>query len=180
MFDNRFLPSEIRLHLDNPLIDVFNQNVISTENEVLKEYISEDIQNYNKDFKRTYLENLKDKPIDLRTILIDIFNGKINLKNNYLYIPILRGLRPIQHNLINNSENKIVDFDVYKFRTIKDYYLEMSANDKRDLKEQNKQIYTGLDIYKSIDKIKKSSKPKRLQIENFEKLLSTYFLKIKR
>jgi len=84
----------------------------------------------------------------------------------FLYIPILRGLRPIQlHN--PDTQNFNNQYDNYKQRTMIDYF----PNDKNTYDE----IFSGLNLYNDIKHYKSSDKSKRNKIRKFENFLSKTF-----
>lgn len=78
-----------------------------------------------------------------------------------IYIPILRGLRPIS----NESKR-----DEYLERTYRDYF----AGHKEEIK---KEIFTGLNLYEDTKRLLLGKKEDRDKIKNFELFLSkTFFL----
>lgn len=89
--------------------------------------------------------------------LNNLFENQNNI--NKLYIPVLRGLRPIQF----TEENKFTNTDVYFERTQFDY----------GIKQNNQlQIYTGLSIYEDVMKLLLGTESDRKEIAEFEDFLS--------
>ena len=82
-----------------------------------------------------------------------------------IYIPTLRGLRPIQNNSTSDSFNN--NHDNYFFRTQSDYF-----QGKENYKEK---IYTGLSLYQDLQKYSHGDSVQREQLKNFEKFLSKSF-----
>jgi len=77
----------------------------------------------------------------------------------YLYIPVIRGLRPIQVEGANFTNE-----DSYLKRTKKDYFAGM--------KTLNQNIYTGLSIYKDVMKLLLGTEQQRESISDFQVFLS--------
>ena len=100
-----------------------------------------------------------------------------------LYIPILRGLRTINFgnvDLENFSYERIADYhhppnidvDIYKFRTLLDYF----QSEIGDAKSFNETIFTGLNTYKEIRKhLLSENDEERRMIREFERYLSKNF-----
>lgn len=93
----------------------------------------------------------------------DIKNSIEGEKISMLYIPILRGLRPIQ----NRGEGSFSFDDSYQKRTMHDYFS----------KEKTKEltIFTGLDLYDYVKECLLGSKGKRDLIRDFEIFLQNNF-----
>lgn len=97
--------------------------------------------------------------------VIQYFNNQID-KFNYnneilsLYIPILRGLRPIQK---VQNEKKFDNTDSYKERTKIDYSI---------IESKPKEIYTGLNIHEDVMKLLLGTEEEREKIKLFEEFLS--------
>lgn len=91
-------------------------------------------------------------------------NGATILGFERIYIPTLRGLRPVQ---IMSSGNNSFDGhqDNYKHRTAHDYF--------KDLKIDN--IFTGLSFYDDLDKHLRGDPTKRTLLREFERFLSQTF-----
>lgn len=77
-----------------------------------------------------------------------------------LYIPILRGLRPIQ--ATSSSNDNFGNLDVYSNRTKFDYFIQLNPNQI---------IFSGLSIYEDIKKLLLGEVEERKIITNFEKFL---------
>lgn len=91
-------------------------------------------------------------------------NGATILPYERIYIPTLRGLRPVQ---IMDSENKSFSGhkDNYKHRTIHDYFQNSNNNN----------IFSGLSFYEDLDKHYRGDSAKRALLRNFENFLSETF-----
>lgn len=92
-------------------------------------------------------------------------DGKVN---NYsrIYIPMLRGLRPV-HFTENDIEIKFINnIDSYKKRTVYDYNWN---------EEQSNSVYTGLSIYSDIQKKLLDKRSDRKRIREFEDFLRDNF-----
>ncbi len=96
----------------------------------------------------------------LNTLIPDSFN----YSNDRVYIPILRGLRPIQYN-----DNFKFDelHDNYLKRTIRDYFKEVQVKDE--------EIFTGLRLYNDTKKMLLGKQEERDKIKKFENFLSKTF-----
>lgn len=103
----------------------------------------------------------------LQSAIQSVFPSNFNFEINKIYVPILRGLRPIQiepdinHKFQNNYDN-------YKLRTLKDYF---------DLKSEkvHNEIFTGLNLYEDTKKSLLGRKEERDKIKSFEEFLSSTF-----
>lgn len=89
---------------------------------------------------------------------------KYNFKR--IYIPTLRGLRPIQAVGVHKNSFEPSE-DNYLHRTIYDYF-------KPDSK-LNENIYTGLSLYEDLKRYSHGTLTQREQLDNFEKFLSETF-----
>ncbi len=132
-------------------------------------------------YKTILPEQLKAKTTKNNHVYIDKFIesslGRINntvtrLENEftnkhlkYLYIPILRGLRPINSGKTTITEGDSVSFnniDVYEARTINDYF-----NNSNSIN-----IFSGLTLYEDIKQLLLGDEKGRSKIREFEDLLS--------
>lgn len=111
---------------------------------------------------------------------------KLNYSFNRIYIPILRGLRPINYgnSQIDLEKGAIyspeyIDRDVYKFRTIADYFAsneENNGNKEKNNVFDHNIIFTGLNAYQEIRRYMLSENDEdREMIEDFEVYLSENF-----
>jgi len=82
-----------------------------------------------------------------------------------IYIPILRGLRPIQFNSQTNSFESI---DNYSTRTLRDYFSEQSE-------KLRKEIFTGLGLYENLKRKLLGKQDDRKDVRRFENFLSENF-----
>jgi predicted ATP-dependent endonuclease of OLD family len=102
-----------------------------------------------------------------RDILVELDN---NFPTNFdyqigkIYVPILRGSRPIQ---LKDSTNFTDIYDNYKTRTINDYF------DKKE--DFSASIYTGLGLYNDTKKMLLGKREGRDKIKEFEDFLSKTF-----
>ena len=97
-----------------------------------------------------------------KSLMPQIVRLKSNNKFNTLYIPVLRGLRPIQRTA---TDHTFSNTDSYLLRTKFDYFSKSKSN-------QN--IYTGLSIYEDVMKLLLGTEEDRLRIRGFELFLSEY------
>ena len=95
-----------------------------------------------------------------------------DFSNDAIYIPILRGLRSI-----NYQNEKLLNFDAYKKRTIEDYFKD-SEIDFTDEKS-NKSIYTGLSFYDDVQNLLLGDHKERQLVRDFENFLSKTFFQNK-
>lgn len=118
----------------------FNVNIINTGNQL-------------RDIGIKYRQKLEDIQVDLG----------LGSEKRY-YIPILRGIRPLDLN--NNHEN------LYATRIIKDHF-------NRDTLSENMQIFSGLELYQSLkDKLLGEPEERQL-VKDFEDFLSENFFEHK-
>ncbi len=89
-----------------------------------------------------------------------------NFRFKKIYIPTLRGLRPIQ---INSSKKDVfgTNEDNYLHRTVSDYFA--------GINEVSEKIYTGLSLYEDLQKYSHGTKLQRQQLVSFQKFLSETF-----
>jgi predicted ATP-dependent endonuclease of OLD family len=104
--------------------------------------------------------------ISFRNIITEASNVKL-LKHKKIYIPILRGLRPLQRE--NKDSNSPYDksFDNYKHRTIHDYFPSYNS--------ENLDIFTGLSLYDETTDMLLGTSEERKKIKDFEEFLSKTF-----
>lgn len=99
--------------------------------------------------------------------LLPATNSTTSYEFRNIYIPMLRGLRPVQlagHPPGDHFQN--MD-DNYYHRTVKDYFYGKKIN------EQN--VYTGLNLYRDLQEYSHGEPEKQEQLERFEKFLSETF-----
>lgn len=96
-------------------------------------------------------EHIKNQSERIITLVDSIPIQSVANAPNKVYIPTLRGLRPI-----DNSKA-----DLYSERTILDYF-----------KENAPEIFTGLTLYKQILELKNGEYSERKSISNYEKFIS--------
>ncbi len=94
---------------------------------------------------------------------INSFNKKI-ISKDIIYIPTLRGLRPI-------SDNFSIGNDNYRVRTVKDYFS------KSQNKETPDNIFTGLSLYENIMSMLLGTEEQRELIRGFQKFISESIFK---
>lgn len=113
-------------------------------------------ERYNSNTLIRVIAGYKEAITAINTNLLSFKKNTANLKK--IYIPILRGLRPIQY-----SNNRFINDDSYLKRTKLDYF--QSDNIKY-------QIYTGLSIYEDVMKYLLGDENERKIISEFENFLS--------
>lgn len=90
----------------------------------------------------------------------------LNKQTKRLYIPILRGLRPIQ----SVGDNKFSNEDTFLRRTKFDYFKN---------RVNNLSFYSGLTIYEDVMKLLLGTEEQRAEIREFESFLEEYLFKSK-
>jgi predicted ATP-dependent endonuclease of OLD family len=98
--------------------------------------------------------------------LNQLFSEDFDFKFERIYIPILRGLRPIQ---LNQSLELKDQLDNYKERTFRDYF---QNSDNKQIKDN---LFTGLSLYEDTKKLLLGNKNGRDRIKKFEDFLSKNF-----
>ena len=131
-----------------------------------KEFIPREAKADSKNILETLAEDMKKRGAELNSFLNKAFTSK-NHSPNCLYIPVLRGLRPIHY---NETTKKFDSIDVYTTRTVKDYFPKPGTNDGN----LDKKIFTGLSIYEDITKLLLGTVPERQLIKDFEQFLSLH------
>ncbi|WP_317898550.1 AAA family ATPase [Aurantibacillus circumpalustris] len=86
------------------------------------------------------------------------------------YIPILRGLRPIQLDQTGKNLYKAEGTDNYLIRTVEDYFSDKTVNGKVNIN-----VYSGLNIYSDIKSQLLNSREQRENIKQFENFLQKNF-----
>ncbi len=140
------------------LIDDCEKSIADHEKDGVNDQNSYDTLNYAK----YILKFIKEK--------VDGLNLYYPFKN--VYIPIIRGLRPVSYCGENEVEAK--PFDGYEIRTRYDYFIDLEKRE-RNL-DDNFTISTGLNAYKDIyDYMLNESDEKQEIIEEFQEYLSINF-----
>lgn len=112
----------------------------------------------------------------LKTIVKDDFSDDYGK----LYIPVLRGIRPLYLNKSDSTNFTFEKDDVYHSRTVKDYFHSKSENiNYKDLNADNnyKSISTGLDLYEDVRKHLLNNVEHRKLIREFEIFIGDTFFK---
>lgn len=162
--------------LDNK---VLNYDAINASNTLieLKEFFSKliDFKAQSASFKKGVIStapNLNDitrlvneKIGEVGPEIQSIMTLNEKLDTHKIYIPILRGLRPVQ---INEEDHFDLFTNNYKKRTYRDYF-------KKKYESQSLEIFTGLDLYTETKKMLLGKKEQRNKIKNFEDFLSINF-----
>jgi predicted ATP-dependent endonuclease of OLD family len=113
----------------------------------------------------------------------------LDKKYIFVYIPMLRGLRPIDRvdykEEYDKDKQKILenykfgDWDSYRARTIFDYFKKTTSNNTEWINFNgdypNCNIFTGLTLYNDIKKMLLGSKDNRALIKEYEEFLSENF-----
>ena len=116
-------------------------------------------------YQKGHLEDVIDQFSSIRDALISQYRQYLLNKNiRKLYIPILRGLRPIQ----NTESSKFNNNDSFLERTKFDYFKTTN---------QNLSIYTGLSMYEDIKKLLLGGEGQRKEIKEFEDFLGKHIFK---
>ena len=121
---------------------------------------------YNVD-SRQILDRYKYSISSHKDRLINYLNqfNENELNFNKTYIPILRGLRPLQ---ITQGEKNI-------FEVLEDNYLKRSQVDYEIKVGEEIKIHTGLDLYQQVTKLLLGRHGDRQKIKKYEEYLSTTF-----
>lgn len=107
---------------------------------------------------------------------------KLNYEFTNLYIPVLRGLRPVNYGDRNidfkrRSVSLPDDRDVYKIRTIADYF-DLIFDDDETYEFEEKTVFTGLNTYEEIRRhILSGNEEDWEMMEEFEDYLSENFFR---
>ena len=120
---------------------------------------------YSTSFKEIVkkLEEIMETTFDLDKPLKDV---KLDYKFNKLYVPILRGLRPLS----SNSD------DLYGERTRLDYFRDYLMNYSfNSLEESDVNVFTGLGAYQTVNKFSRGNPQNRKLLEDFKNYISTNF-----
>ena len=83
-------------------------------------------------------------------------NGALNSYKEVIYIPTLRGLRPLRG----------TDENVYQKRTVDDYFA---------IIDNDQVIITGLEFYNNLDEMLRGLREKRIKVSEYENFLSENF-----
>jgi AAA15 family ATPase/GTPase len=115
-----------------------------------------------------YIRGLENKATNI-TSTLPKGNDFSTLK---LYIPILRGTKPIQ--IAGSDKNYFHHDDNYKYRTIKDYFKDKLTIKNNDTDNEHI-IFTGLNLYDETKNMLLGKREKREKIKKFENFLSSTF-----
>uniref|UniRef100_A0A7C2BFY3 ATP-binding protein n=1 Tax=Pseudomonas graminis TaxID=158627 RepID=A0A7C2BFY3_9PSED len=109
-----------------------------------------------RNFRQKFFSNMhpEDEILALSEIIADL-NSSLTLKHHY--VPILRGMRPIDPQV-----------DAYRNRTIKDYFPELKETDKPS-------IVTGFDLYQLLVRFLLGNPENRERIRDYEKIIGHEF-----
>ncbi|MBD2176150.1 AAA family ATPase [Pseudanabaena sp. FACHB-1998] len=140
---------------DEQLIHRTYDEIIGSRDAITIFGIIEVVNKFNKEFDDiiTYFKKLN----------IDLLNDNLNNENRY-YIPILRGMRPL------NIDNQ--HLNLYADRTREDYF-------KKDTLAQNMKIFTGLELYQTLKEKLLGEPDERKLVKEFEDFLSINFFENK-
>ncbi|WP_147313941.1 AAA family ATPase [Deminuibacter soli] len=92
----------------------------------------------------------------------------VHYKFRRIYIPVLRGLRPIQRPAVGEI-SFLNEYDNYKDRTVFDYFTEVKRNKLED------DIYTGLNLYDDVNRFYNGDGEERETLNRFCKFISETF-----
>ncbi len=145
---------QVSYAFESPLIRSYSNNYLEyltaiAKNKTIVEGLENEIQRIEKEITEISIELIKDC-----SILRNEFQkwlASFNHTQKHVYIPILRGTRPLN----DNKE------DFYALRTQKDYKIDSS--------------FTGLSLYEDLKKHLLGSHQERLLMRDFEKFLSEHF-----
>lgn len=152
----------------------FKETIESNETEILNTIL--DLHMYTSTFEQSefiisntsyqsqvsiFLKNVETYSNNLGNAINQI--GTVSSKINKIYIPILRGLRPIAE-----KENDFINDNIYLNRTKHDYF-------KDDVVKGS--IFTGLSIYENVKKLLLGDETERNEIKQFEVFLEENLFK---
>ncbi|MDC6404934.1 MULTISPECIES: ATP-dependent nuclease [Maribacter] len=127
--------------------------------------IGEEAFDLSVNHQKSHLEEVITQFRNLRDNILSQYRQFLLNKNvKTLYVPILRGLRPIQYTESNTFNNK-------------DSFLERTKFDYFKTTAQNLSIYTGLSIYDDIRKLLLGTENQRKEIKEFEVFLGEHIFK---
>ena len=94
-----------------------------------------------------------------------------------IYIPILRGVRPLNYgNSLKSSDDKSFKEDVYKLRTIEDYFEESDIDISTSFEEPGDvNIFTGLETFDIIFNLLNGKRKQRKIVERLKELMAIFF-----
>ena len=173
------LIKEILINIETPgKIDL--SNILGEISKQVGNYILSIGQRSSSDLENAFLVPLF-KGID-RAELYNL-NDAIQGHFHHLYIPVLRGLRPLQPSVDNEKNMKE---DLYQLRTKNDYSLTDQQTTSQDNENRpdlsrmpvaspNKTIFTGLSVYEDLFDSLLGSHDKREKIRDYELYLSEFF-----
>ncbi len=110
------------------------------------------------------LNEIRKIGLEIISFVDNSFSKDFDFRFERIYIPILKGLRPIQ---LNSSNEFKEQKDNYKLRTLRDYF--------KNKKLENNEIFTGLGLYEDTKALLLGNKDGRVKIKNFEEFLSKNF-----
>lgn len=110
-------------------------------------------------------QNLRDKLVSELRPLLDSFEKNKALEYR-IYIPMTRGLRPIQ---VDHEGEFSHSRDNFSLRTINDYYKDIDSSIRPD------EIFTGLNFYNSCKKLLLGDQSQRKMMKDFEDFIKEAF-----
>lgn len=158
------VPAKYRSDFESSLPEAINSRSFSYKfsiNDIVNLVEKLIINKYSRNVNKTILAQ------EIRPILENLISesnsfGDIGTRSKpFIYIPLLRGLRPLDTTSPQN--------DLYAERTIKDYFTENRYND----------IFTGISLYQELTEHLLGSHDKREIIRKYESYLSSTFFENK-
>ena len=153
-----FTDSFRKINIDNPIAYLERTELLLGMDEACFEKILPN--------QESQLKDLISKFENVRNSCLSMYRQFLLGKTKSLYIPILRGLRPIQY----QDNNKFGNKDSFLERTKFDYFQDPN----KDLS-----IYTGLTIYEDVRKLLLGDEGQRDEIRHFEDFLQAHIFKSK-
>jgi len=161
---------EIKFNKNNLNMFIAEVNVFLKQlqdNYVIINTSSQDSYTTNPNNPALLIPFIQKEGVDLEIELKKVMPELSNFHTNNVYIPILRGLRPIQLDP-NKGNNFSGSDDNYKERTLQDYFKKIEL-------DTSCQIFTGLNLYNDIKELLLGNKDKRELVRKFEDFLSKNF-----
>ena len=160
----------------SPIADQITQIPYSTiKQNRFAEFIQSIIRNIEIVITNTYRRRSNEenefltKMENARIHLNEILDADSKYEFQKYYIPILRGLRPIQ---FKDGDTYDGTMDVYRLRTFSDYFKKLNLPNAKIVQDS---IFTGLEIYGDVKRKLLQKKDERNKIQQFEKFLKENF-----
>jgi predicted ATP-dependent endonuclease of OLD family len=168
-FDNKYVFTELISNIKNVNTEVnyyqyYMEAITMLKNININSFVGI-VEGLNLTALKTRLNNNIQRIIDQQRNLLKTASNLKTIKREYIYIPVLRGLRPFYKT--QDGKKELLE-DVYYSRTVEDYF---SGPEMKSQNMKNK-IFSGLKIYDEITKLLLGDENERNLIKEFEEFLS--------